>query len=123
MRETALVIAIAGVGGVGAVLRFMLDGAVQRRVSGGFPGGGTLTVNVTGSMAAGVLVGAGVVGDALLLVATAALGSFTTFSTWMLEADRLGEEGELRLAGLNIAVSLVAGLGGAGLGRAVGGFL
>jgi CrcB protein len=122
MRETALVIAIAGVGGVGAVLRFMLDGAVQRRVSGGFPVG-TLTVNVTGSMAAGVLVGAGVVGDALLLVATAALGSFTTFSTWMLEADRLGEEGELRLAGLNIAVSLVAGLGGAGLGRAVGGFL
>jgi CrcB protein len=122
MRETALVIAIAGVGGVGAVLRFMLDGAVQRRVSGGFPVG-TLTVNVTGSMAAGVLVGAGVVGDALLLVATAALGSFTTFSTWMLEADGLGEEGELRLAGLNIAVSLVAGLGGAGLGRAVGGFL
>ncbi|MCA1698807.1 MAG: fluoride efflux transporter CrcB [Actinobacteria bacterium] len=122
MRQTALVIAIAGIGGVGAVLRFILDGAVQRRVAGGFPAG-TLTVNLMGSFALGVLIGVGVAGDAFLLLGTAALGSFTTFSTWMLEADRLGEDGELAQAGLNIAVSLAGGLLAAALGRGLGGLL
>ena len=41
-------------------------------------------------------------GDGLLLVGTGLLGSFTTFSTWMLETERLGEEGEGRLAVANI---------------------
>lgn len=122
MRQTALVLAVGAIGGAGAVLRFILDGVVQRRVAGGFPAG-TLTVNLTGCFAVGVLVGAGVAGDAFLLLGTAALGSFTTFSTWMLEADRLGEDGELRLAGLNVAVSFAAGLLAAALGRGVGGLL
>jgi fluoride exporter len=71
---------------------------------------GTLAVNLTGAFTLGVLVGAGIHGHALLLVGTAALGSYTTFSTWMFESHRLGEDGERRLAAASLAVSLAAGL-------------
>ena len=36
-----------------------------------------------------------------MLAGTAALGSYTTFSTWMLETHRLAEDGELRRAAIN----------------------
>jgi CrcB protein len=54
-------------------------------------------------------------------VATATLGSYTTFSTWLLESHRLAEDGRLALALVNIAVSLLAGVGAAELGRLIGG--
>jgi CrcB protein len=122
MREAALVLGIAAIGGVGAILRFALDGVVQQWRNPEFPAG-TLAVNLSGSLALGILDGAGVGGDALLLAGAAALGSFTTFSTWMLEAHRLAEEGALRLAGLNLCLSLAGGLGLFVLGRALGDLL
>ena len=112
-------IGVAVLGGVGSVARFRLDELVQRRAGGDFPFG-TLVVNVSGSFVLGVLTGAGVGGDWLLLAGTGFLGSFTTFSTWMLESERLGEEGEGRLALLNLAGSLAAGLAAAALGWAIG---
>jgi CrcB protein len=112
-------IAVGLLGGLGAILRFRIDALVQLRVAGEFPLG-TLVVNVVGSFTLGVLTGAGVGGDALLLGGTAVLGSFTTFSTWMLETERLGEEGDERIALLNVGVSLVAGLGAALFGWAIG---
>jgi CrcB protein len=59
-------------------------------------------------------------GDALLLVGTATLGSYTTFSTWMLETQRLTEDGELGPAVANVLVSLIVGLGAIALGRTLG---
>jgi CrcB protein len=59
-------------------------------------------------------------GNGLLIAGTAAIGSYTTFSTWMLETHRLAEDGELNLAILNVAVSLVLGFGAALLGKAIG---
>jgi fluoride exporter len=106
-------------GGVGAVARFHLDGRVQARRPGVFPAG-TLVVNVVGTFALGAVVGAGVGGTALLLVGTALLGSFTTFSTWMLETERLGEEGEDRVGLLNVFLPLGAGLAAAAAGWALG---
>jgi CrcB protein len=106
-------------GGVGAVGRFLLDGAVSARAGRQFPLG-TLVVNLTGAFLLGLLVGGQVGGTALLLAGTATLGSFTTFSTWVFESHRLGEDGELRLGTLNLAVSLVAGLAAAAAGRAIG---
>jgi hypothetical protein len=41
----------------------------------------------------------------------------------MLETHRPAEDGEARLAWLNIAVSLAAGLGAAAIGKALGGAL
>lgn len=118
-RQLALLLGIAVLGGIGAVLRFALDGAVQRRAGGDLPAG-TLTVNLSGSVVAGLLAGAGVEGDASVLVVIGCLSSFTTFSTWIFEAQRLAEEGELRTGALNVVLSLVAGLAAAALGRVLG---
>jgi CrcB protein len=110
---------VAALGGVGALARFGLDGLVQRRAGGEFPLG-TLVVNLVGSFCLGLLTGLDVTGDALLLAGTAVLGSFTTFSTWMLETERLAEDGEGRLALANVAVSLAAGVAAAAAGWAIG---
>jgi CrcB protein len=115
-------IGVALLGGVGALLRFRLDGAVQNRFGGEFPLG-TLAVNLAGAFCLGLLTGLSVTGNGLLLTGTATLGSFTTFSTWMLETERSGEEGEARVAIGNVAVSLAAGVAAAVLGWLLGGVL
>jgi CrcB protein len=115
-------IAVAVLGGAGAVGRLALDAAVSERAGDAFPWG-TLAVNLSGAFALGALAGADVAGDALLLAGTALLGSYTTFSTWMLESHRLGEDGEPGRMWLNLALPLIAGLAAAALGRAVGGLL
>lgn len=112
-------VAVALLGGVGAIARFLLDGVVSERL-GGFPWG-TLAVNLSGSVALGVLAGAAVRGDSMLLAATAAVGSYTTFSTWLFEAHRQAEDGRHLGMALNIVGSLAIGLGAAALGRAIGG--
>ena len=43
-------------------------------------------------------------GDAYTLVGTGLLGAYTTFSTWMLESHRLGEDGRLPLGVVNFAL-------------------
>jgi CrcB protein len=111
-------VGMALVGGLGALARFWLDGAVSRRVGGVFPAG-TLAVNLTGSFALGVLVGAGVEGDALLVAGTGLVGAYTTFSTWMLETHRLGEDGRWRALAANVVLSLALGLAAVALGRAL----
>lgn len=104
------------------MLRFALDGIVQRRLDSEFPFG-TLAVNGLGSLLLGLLTGLGVTGNDLLVAGTATLGSFTTFSTWMLETERLAEDGENGLALANIAVSVALGLVAVGIGWAVGAVL
>lgn len=111
--------AIAVVGGLGAMARFLLDGAVSSRLGRAFPFG-TLAVNLTGAFALGALYGAAVGGDALRLAGVGFLGAYTTFSTWALEAHRLGEDGRTRLGLANLLVSLALGLGCAWLGRELG---
>ena len=107
---------VALLGGLGALLRFAVDGFVAERAASEFPWG-TFAVNLTGTFVLGLLAGVALHGDALLLAGTATLGSYTTFSTWMLEAHRLGEDGSLALGVLNIAVSLVVGVTAAWLGQ------
>jgi CrcB protein len=120
---TALVVVGVGLlGGVGAVARFLLDGAVASRAASAFPWG-TLAVNLSGALALGVLHGAGVSGDALRVFGTGLLGAYTTFSTWMLESHRLGEDGRLRLGWANVVVSLALGLACVWLGDRIGGAL
>lgn len=107
---------IAALGAVGALARLGLDGALSRRLGGeGFPWG-TTGVNLLGALLAGLLAGAGVDGAGRALLAVGALGSFSTFSTWMLETHRLAEDGRGRLALANLAVGLAGGAALAGLG-------
>jgi CrcB protein len=115
-------IAVGLLGGLGALLRFLLDGLVAARVGGDFPLG-TFLVNMSGAAILGLLVGLGLGGDGLLLAGTATIGSYTTFSTWMLESQRLVEDGELVIAGANLLLSLGVGLGAVALGRFIGAHL
>ena len=110
------------IGGVGAVLRFLVDRTVSSRVSGSFPYG-TFAVNISGALLLGFLSGLALSPHVALLAGTAFVGSYTTFSTWMLETQRLGEERQLRPAVANIVLSLVLGLAAAGLGLWIGGRL
>jgi CrcB protein len=117
-----LVVGIGLIGGVGAIARFALDGAVSRRIGGAFPYG-TLAVNLSGAFLLGVLVGATVGQNAYKLAGTGLIGAFTTFSTWTFESHRLGEDGELRLGLVNFALSLALGLAAAEAGRKLGAVL
>lgn len=114
-----MVLAVGLLGGVGAVARFLVDSAVSRRAGRGFPYG-TLVVNLSGALALGVVVGAALTQDAYRLVGVALLGAYTTFSTWAFESHRLAEDGAGGAAVINLAVSLVLGLGAAWLGRRIG---
>jgi CrcB protein len=96
-------------GGVGALARFLVDGAVAARLGRSFPYG-TLVVNLSGAFLLGALVGVVVDDDALRLAGTGLVGAYTTFSTWAFESHRLGEDGEGRLALLNFAASLALGI-------------
>jgi CrcB protein len=111
--------AVVLIGGCGAVLRFVVDAAVGARIARDFPFG-TLAINLTGALVLGFLTGAAVGGDEALLAGTAAVGSYTTFSTWMFETQRLDEERQYLSAGANIVVSLVLGVAAAALGRVIG---
>ena len=114
-----VLLGIGLLGGAGAVARFAVDGAVSSLSGRRFPWG-TLTVNLTGSLVLGVLAGAGVGGDALRLAGTGFLGGYTTFSTWMFESHRLGEDGELSAGVANLVASLALGLLAVWLGRKLG---
>jgi fluoride exporter len=104
------------VGGIGSVSRFVVDRAVARRMARSFPFG-TLTVNVSGAALLGFLGGLALSTDAALLAGTAFVGAYTTFSTWMLETQRLAEERQVRAAVANIVVSVGLGLAAALLGQ------
>ncbi len=113
-------LAVGALGGAMAIVRFLLDGAVSARLGGGFPAG-TLAVTLSGAVVLGVLAGAALSGSAYTIVAGGGVGTYTTFSTWMLESHRAGEDGDARVLWLNIALSLVAGLGAVALGAWIGG--
>jgi CrcB protein len=113
-------VAVAALGGVMAIARLLLDGAVtSARGSGSFPVG-TLAVNLSGAVALGILAGAALSGTAYTIVAGGGIGTYTTFSTWMLESHLAGERGDARVLWANIAVSLVAGLAAVAIGHAIG---
>jgi CrcB protein len=104
------------IGGIGSVVRFLVDRAVARRAARSFPFG-TLAVNISGAALLGFLAGLALGKYAALLLGTAFVGAYTTFSTWMLETQRLSEERQMLSAFANIAVSVVLGIVAALLGQ------
>ncbi|MCX2712449.1 fluoride efflux transporter CrcB [Mycolicibacterium sp. J2] len=119
MTVVALWIGVALIGGVGAVCRFMVDKRVQQRVSRPFPVG-TLVVNISGAWLLGFIGGLALSPHAALLAGTAFVGAYTTFSTWMLETQRLAEERQMWPAAVNIVISMALGLAAAWLGQTMG---
>jgi len=112
-------IGVAALGGVGAVARLLLEDLVSSRIAMAFPLG-TLAVNLSGAFALGVLTGVALTGQALVLAGGAAIGSYTTFSTWMLETHNMRSDGRGRAAAANVVLSVVLGVGATALGRAIG---
>ena len=113
-------VGVALLGGVGANARFLVHGLVAARTRGSFPLP-VLVVNVSGSLLLGLLAGVPLERNALLLAGTATLGSYTTFSTWMLETRQLSHDENRAAAVLNVLVSLALGIGAVALGRLIAG--
>lgn len=110
---TVILLALAG--GLGAAVRFVVDGFVRARLKTAFPWG-TVIINISGSLLLGFLAGLVMRGQApeslLLILGTGFLGGYTTFSTASLETIRLVQSGRTALAVINglgtMAVSVVA---------------
>ena len=110
MSAVSQVALVALGGGCGAVLRFLLGAPVAAAFGRAFPFA-TLSVNVIGALAIGVLYVA--LDERLphaqgwrLLLMTGLLGGFTTFSAFSLETLQLIEAGELARALLYVAASV-----------------
>lgn len=116
-------LSVAAGGAVGAWLRF-----VAGRLIGANPFPyATLSVNVLGSLAMGLLAGwlarHGESGEPWrLLLGVGVLGGFTTFSAFSLELALMIERGAMAQAATYVALSLLGGVGGlfAGLALARG---
>lgn len=119
MSGTLVWIGVGACGAIGSWARFQVGGLVMARRPSEFPIG-TFTVNLTGGFLLGLLTGLSVTGDALLVFGTGLLGGYTTFSTWMVEAQRLGEDGEWALMWAYLLGSMAAGLASTGLGWLIG---
>ena len=115
-------IAVGLLGGLAAAARFAIDAEISARLAVPFPLG-ILAVNLSGALVLGAVAGAALHGAALTIVAGGGIGSFTTFSTWILDSHRLGEAGLARVAWLDIGVSIVAGFAAVALGHWLGGVL
>ena len=103
---------------VGAPLRYATDRIVQSQHDTGFPWG-TFAVNVVGSFVLGVVVGAAASPALVALIGTGFCGALTTYSTFGYETVQLATGSKL-FAVFNALGSVLAGLGAAGLGLAIG---
>ncbi|MCY7325460.1 MAG: fluoride efflux transporter CrcB [Microbacteriaceae bacterium] len=118
-----LLTAVAG--GVGAALRFVLDGVIRSR----FPKLpiGTLVINVSGSfvlgLATAVVLGELVTPEALAVLGVGLMGGFTTFSTASFETVRLIGDRRYGAALVNSVGMLVASVLAAALGLWLGSLL
>ena len=112
-------IAVGLLGGAAAAARYLVDAIFAARVDHPFPLG-ILAVNLAGTFVLGLVAGAALSGEALIVVAGGVIGSFTTFSTWMLDSHRLAEAGHSHLVWLNLGLSLIAGFAAIVLGHWLG---
>ncbi|CAG7611317.1 fluoride efflux transporter FluC [Leucobacter soli] len=131
MNELLLHLLAAFAAGIGAVCRFLLDGVISAAVAkraaegGGLPWG-TLAVNLSGSLAIGVVAGLLVTGPISgglptvdswpLAGALGLLGGYTTFSTASYQTVRLVRERRWVAAVANGLVQLVVTVALVGLG-------
>jgi CrcB protein len=116
------VLLVALGGAVGAAARYGISLAIPMR-EGGWPWA-TFGVNVSGSLAIGVLAGwLASRGDAAepwrLLLGVGVLGGFTTFSAYSLETLRLIERGDWMGAATYALGSVLAGLAAVAIGLAI----
>lgn len=112
---------------LGGVLRFWIGSAVARWLEAllGAPATlaflGTMFVNVSGSLAIGVLAALGPVPLTRQLFMIGLLGGYTTFSSFSLQTLELANEGRWLHAGGNVLLSVALSLAAVWLGHVGGG--
>lgn len=114
------IIAVASGGAIGATLRLLINGAVNKHFVHALPLG-TLAVNLLGSLLIGMLfayfhLNTSITPHMKTFLVTGILGALTTYSTFALESFFLLESGDYMHAFANIALNvfgtiLLAGLG------------
>ena len=121
------ILLVAFGGALGSVCRYLVGIGALRLMGPSFPWG-TLTVNVAGSFAIGVLAELivarfGASAELRLLLITGFLGGFTTFSALALDAVTLFERGASLAATiylvLSVGASIAAAIAGIGLMRSL----
>ncbi|MGA7147650.1 MAG: CrcB family protein [Microbacterium sp.] len=119
MNRPLELLVIAGAGGIGAGLRYVLDRLIGSR--GGFPWG-ILVVNVTGSLALGVLTGLGTVvaPQVAVVLGVGLLGGYTTFSAVAVDTVLLAEKRRWRDAAADLVGTLVLSVAAAAAGVGLG---
>ena len=113
-------------GGLGAALRFVVDGFSMHRVRSGFPWG-TFLVNSTGSFVLGLVTGLAassvLSAEWLAVLGAGAMGGYTTFSTAAVDTARMLQRRRFGRALGNgagmLVVTVAAALAGLVVGRAV----
>jgi CrcB protein len=116
---------MVGIGGfIGAIARFWLGGYIGQRMGTKFPYG-TFVINCSGSFIIGLVV-------TLLaerthwspnlryLIPIGFVGAYTTFSTFEYETLRAFQDGQILVAALNVAISVVVGFMAVWLGVIAG---
>ncbi len=111
-------------GGLGAVARYLLQGAVYRVTGASFPYG-TIVVNILGCFVIGLLMSSMeerfiAVPSLRIFLAIGILGGFTTFSSFSYETMALLREGDILMGGLNVVASIVICLAATWLGHGLG---
>jgi len=117
-----LAIVVGLCGGVGAVVRYLVDGAVHHRIPRTFPYG-TLLINVGGSFILGLATGLlwyhGLPAKARLVVGVGFCGGLTTWSSAVWESVRLAEDRRWPEAAVYTFGGLAAALAAATTGIAL----
>lgn len=111
-----MVLYVAIGGALGAVARYLTGVGLGRWLGTGFPWA-TLTVNMVGSLAMGLVVGLAAhrltLSDEMRAFLTiGVLGGFTTFSSFSLDAAGLLQRGEIMLAAAYVLTSVIMSIGG-----------
>jgi fluoride exporter len=122
MIHAMIWVALGGV--LGGPARYFVSGVVGRHIGETFPWG-TLVVNVSGSLVAGVFAAAAIAGllttsTAWLFAVTGFLGCYTTVSSFGIQTLALARDGQMAQAGGYVLLSVTLCLTAVTLGYAAG---
>lgn len=119
--SVSILLATAAAGGIGAALRYAIDRLLLPARHKGFPVG-ILVVNITGSLALGVLTGLGSLlsSELAAVLGVGLLGGYTTFSAVHVETILLAKRRQWRQALVNLFGTVILTVAAAAVGMVIG---